>query len=290
MQKSYLQLHIAVLFLGLSPVLGKLITLNEGLLTWYRVAFSAIILFFVLRFSKVEKRLRFSEKVAIGSVGVLVALSWVFFFAGIKYSNISVGVVCYCIASFFTAVLEPLMTKTRFRLSQLLLSALTILGIALIFSFDTSYRLGIALGIISPLFYSLYSIYNKQLAGRYDSRLINYYQMVGGTIGLGVLLTIYLYIFPARQLIPDLRDSIYLMLLSAFCTVLVYVLLTQALKNISAFTANLSMNLEPIYAIIVAFIFFNESQQVNGSFYAGLFFVVLSVILQTVISVAGETK
>lgn len=158
-------------------------------------------------------------------------------------------------------------------------------GIGLIFHFDASYQLGIALGVISPVFYTLYSIYNKRLVKHYDSKLINYYQMIGGTIGLGLLLPVYLHIFPAENIIPDFHDSFHLFLLSLFCTVLVYVFLTEAMKKISTFTANLSMNLEPVYAIIVAFLLFDESKQVNLWFYVGLSFVILSVILQTLISV-----
>ena len=209
MKKSYLLLHSAVLFLGLSAVFGKLINLNEGLLTWYRVFFSAIFLFFVLKLFKVNNRIPFKEKFEIAKIGMLITLSWVFFYAGIKYSNISIGVVCYCVTSFFTAIIEPLINKKGFRLSEFLLSVLTILGIALIFHFDTSYRLGIALGVISPIFYTLYSIYNKRLALRYDSKLINFYQMTGGTIGLGILLPLYLYFFPTKTVIPDLKNTVY---------------------------------------------------------------------------------
>lgn len=187
-------------------------------------------------------------------------------------------------ASFFTAILEPLIIKRAFRLSEFLWSGLTIVGIGLIFHFDTSYQLGIALGIISPVFYTLYSIYNKRLVERFDSKLINYYQMIGGTVGLGILLPAYLHFFPVESLFPDFKDTLYLLLLSLFCTVLVYVFLTEALKKISAFTANLTMNLEPIYAIIIAFLFFDEGKQVNFAFYVGLFLVVLSVVLQSLFS------
>ena len=284
MKKSYLLLHTAVLFLGLSPVFGKLISLNEGLLTWYRVCFSAIILFFIVKLSNINTGIGIKAKFNIGKVGVLLTLSWLFFFASIKYANISIGVVCYCMASLFTAILEPLINKTTFRLSDFLLSMLIVLGIGLIFHFDTSYQLGIILGITSPLFYTLYSIYNKRLVLHYDSKLINYYQMIGGTISLGILLPVYLYFFPSPRLIPNLMDTVYLILLALFCTVLVYVFLTRAFKELSAFTANLSMNMEPVYAIIVAFLFLGEHKQVNLSFYVGLAFVLLAVIIQTYIS------
>ena len=280
MKKSYFLLHIAVLFIGFSPVFAKVISLNEGLLTWYRVFFSAVILFFILKLYKINTNISFRKKIDIAKIGILLTLSWLFFFAGIKYSNISIGVVCYCVASFITAVLEPLILKRQFRLSEFLLSGLTLIGIGLIFHFDTSYRLGITLGLISPVFYTLYSIYSKKLVEHHDSKLVNYYQMIGGTIGLGILLPFYLYFFPVESVIPNLKDTFSLALLSFFCTVLVYVFITEALKKISAFTANLTMNLEPVYAIIIAFLFFGESTEVNFSFFVGLFFIILSVLLQ----------
>lgn len=284
MKKSYLLLHIAVLFIGFSGVFGKLISLNEALLTWYRVLFSAIILFFVLEIFRVNKRISLSEKVHIAKNGILITLSWVLFYASIKYSNISIGVVCYCMAGFFTAVLEPLINRKRLKVSEILLSILTLVGIGLIFRFDTTYRLGIILGVISPLFASLYTIYNERLVRHYDSKLINYYQMLGGTVSLGLLLPVYLYFFPGESIIPGWKDTFYLLLLALFCTVGVYVAFTEILKKISAFTVNLSLNLEPVYAIVIAFLFFGESKEVNSGFYAGLFFVMLSVVLQTLIS------
>lgn len=285
MKKSYLLLHTAVIFLGFSGVFGKLISLNEGLITWYRVLFSAIILFFIIKLFKIPNKINFKEKIAIGKIGILITLSWVLFYASIKYSNISIGVICFCMASFFTAVFEPLINKQKFRSSEFLLSTLTLIGVSFIFHFDTSYRIGILLGIISPLFSSLYTIYNERLAKNYDSKLINYYQMTGGTIALGLALPFYLCFFPTANLIPSAKDIFYLILLSLFCTVGVYVTFTELLKKLSAFTINLSINLEPVYAIIIAFLFFGEGKEVNFSFYIGLFFVILSVILQTVISI-----
>lgn len=166
-----------------------------------------------------------------------------------------------------------------------MLSALTLLGISLIFHFDTSYQLGIALGVISSAFAALYTIYNERLVKKYDSKVINFYQMSGGVIGLGVLLPVYLHYFPAESLVPGVKDTFYLLLLSLFCTVGLYVIFAEVLKKIPAFTVNLSFNLEPVYAIILAFLFFNESKEVNFSFYAGLFFIMSSVVMQSVISI-----
>jgi drug/metabolite transporter (DMT)-like permease len=141
--------------------------------------------------------------------------------------------------------------------------------------------LGIALGVISSAFAALYTLYNERLVKSYQSMTINYYQMIGGTIGLGILMPVYLYFFPVETIVPGLKDISYLLMLSLFCTVGLYVLFAEILKRIPAFTVNLTFNLEPIYSIVIAFLFFDEGREVNASFYAGLVLVAASVFLQT---------
>ena len=192
MKKPYLLLHIAVLLAGFTGIFGKLITLNEGLLTWYRVLFSSIFLFLIIKLFRANDRIPSKEKLNIAKVGWLLTAHWVFFYASIKYANISVDVVCYSLTSFFTALFKPMIDKKRFVLSEMLLSGITLLGISLIFHFDSTDQLGIVLGVLSSALAALDTIYNERLASRYDSRPINYYQMLGGTIGLGMLLSVYL--------------------------------------------------------------------------------------------------
>jgi len=285
MKKSYLLLHIAVILAGFTGIFGKLISLNEGLLVWYRLLFSTIILYTILKLLRIDYKISNREKFCISKVGLLITLHWLFFYASIKYSNISIGVVCYCLTSFFTALFKPLIDKEKFKASELLLSTLTIFGISLIFHFDSSYQLGIGLGVVSSAFGALYTIYNKRLVNQYDAKVINYYQMFAGTLCLGAFLPIYLVFFPADSIIPNLKDMAYLAILSLFCTVGLYVAFAEVLKKIPAFTVNLTFNLEPIYAIIMALLFFNESKEIGLSFYAGLSFIITSVILQTFISI-----
>ncbi|GAA0886748.1 MAG TPA: EamA family transporter [Sphingobacterium sp.] len=285
MKKSYLVLHTAVLLAGFTGVFGKLITLNQIPLVWFRVLLSTIILFLVLKLFKIERLKSTKDAFKIAKVGVLITIHWIFFYGSIKFSNISIGVVCYCLTSFFTAVLEPIINKKRFSAAQLMLSMLTLIGISLIFHFDSSYQLGIILGVISTIFAALYTIYNERLVKQYDSKLLNFYQMLSGTIVLGFGLPIFYYLFPTERFIPSFSDGVYLILLALFCTVGLYVLFAESLKKLSAFTVNLSFNLEPIYSIIIAFLFFNEGKQVNASFYVGLALVLVSVLLQTMRSI-----
>jgi drug/metabolite transporter (DMT)-like permease len=281
MRKYFLFLHLAVILAGFTGVFGKMISLNECLLVWYRILFSVVWLFIIVKLFRFNTAVSLLDKFRIAKVGLLITTHWLFFYGSIKYANISIGVVCYSLTSFFTAVFNPLVNKQKLVVTQLLLSCLTLLGIALIFHFDVSYRLGIGLGVISSSFAALYTLYNERLVKKHESMVINYYQMMGGAVGLSILLPVYLYFFPVETIVPGTRDIILLLMLSLFCTVGLYVLFAETLKRIPAFTVNLSFNLEPIYSIVIAFLFFNEGKEVNASFYAGLALVGASVFLQT---------
>ncbi|MBL1220973.1 DMT family transporter [Chryseobacterium sp. L7] len=289
MKKSYLLLHLAVILAGFTGVFGKLITLNEGLLVWYRLLFSSVILWAVLKLLRISYSISAQEKIRIMKPGLLITFHWLFFYASIKYSNISIGVVCYCLTSFFTAVFKPLIDKEKFKVSELLLSTFTIMGISLIFHFDTSYQLGIVLGVISSAVGALYTIYNNRLVRHFDTKVINFYQMLAGTLCLGACLPVYLVIFPSDSIVPDLKNTAYLGILALFCTVGLYVIFAEVLRKIPAFTVNLTFNLEPVYAIIMAFLFFGESKEVGFSFYIGISLIIASVVLQTLISVRRKS-
>ncbi len=284
MKRPYVLLHIAVILAGFTGIFGKLITLNEGLLTWYRVLISSVALFLWLYFTRTPHPQAWKDKLTIASVGLIITIHWLFFYGSIKYANVSIGVVCYALTSCFTALFVPFIHKKRFVFSEILLSLLTIAGIGLIFHFDTSHQTGIVLGVISSVFAALYTIYNEKLVRKFETKVINFYQIAGGTLGLTLILPLYLHWFPTDYLVPNLSDTFYLLLLALFCTVGLYWLFAEALKRIPAFTVNLTFNLEPVYAIALAFLIFQEAKEVNVSFYAGLFLVMTSVVLQTMIS------
>lgn len=280
MKKAFIKLHIAIVLAGFTGIFGKLITLNEGLLAWYRICLAAILLVVILAATNKLKPVTFREFGRISLAGCLLGLHWLFFYGSIKYSNISVGVVCFSLAGFFTAIFSPLINRRRFVVSELLLSLLTLAGIALIFSFDSRYRTGITLGVISSMLGALYTISNERLAHVHQSETVTVYSMIGGALGLTVLMPVYVYFFPVKSMIPSWSDWGYLVILALFCTVLLYMLQTQALNRISAFTVNLSLNLEPVYTIILAILIFHENKELTSAFYLGLGLIILSVVLQ----------
>ncbi|GAA0543594.1 DMT family transporter [Chitinophaga japonensis] len=280
MKKAFIQLHLSVFLAGFTGILGKLISMNEGLLTWYRLLISAITVYLLFRWRGLLKKLPLRDVLIIGSNGAIIGLHWIFFYGSIKYANVSIGVVCFSLTSLFTAIFDPLINRRRFDGVDMLLSLLTLLGILLIFHFDTQYRTGIILGIISAMFAALFTVFNKRLILRFDTYTLGFYELVVGTLSITLILPFYLRAFPAASLLPSLSDAAYLLALAWACTVWLYALNLNALKKISAFTVNLCFNLEPVYSILLAFLLFQENKYLHLSFYAGLFCILLSVVLQ----------
>lgn len=290
MKKNYILLHATVLVSSVTGIFGKVILLNEGLIVWYRVLFSAIFLFLIVRFMKIDLLKDLKSKWDVGKIGVVLIAHWLFFYASVKYANVSIAGVCFCLTSFFTAILKPLLDRTKFQVSEFLLSCLTLLGVLLIFHFDTSYRIGIVCGAISSLLAALYTIFNGRLTNKYESTCITYYQMIGGTLGLAVILPFYLHFFPSERFLPTPSETTSLLFLSLVCTVGMYIAITYVLKNISPFTVNLTFNLKLVYSILFAFALLGEASQVTIHFYMGLALIVLSVVIQTLISVRANKQ
>ncbi len=280
MKQAFIKLHLSIILAGFTGIFGKLITLNEGLLVWYRMLITSLLLFILLKIWKKFRLLPLQDMIRIGGVGFLLAMHWVFFYASIKASNISIGVICFSLVGFFTAILEPFINHRRFSVTELILSLITLSGIILIFNLDMRYQSGFIRGVISSALAALFTIMNKGVGADYTSSTMLFYEMVGGFICLSVILPVYLYNFQVDTLVPSTQNIIYLMVFSVFCTILLYILQIQALKSISAFTVNLSYNLEPVYSIVLAMAFFGEAKELNYSFYLGLTLIVLSTVLQ----------
>lgn len=281
MRDTFLKLHTSIILAGFTGIFGKLISLNEGLLVWYRVLLTSVLLLLFLGITGKLERISLRDFGRIGKVGAILALHWIFFYGSIKASNVSIGVICFSLVGFFTAILEPLILRRRFSGRELVYSLITLLGVMLVFSLDTRYRTGITLGIVSAALASLFTITTKQIGNNYAPRTILVYEMLGGLLLISAILPFYLNVFPVASILPTGLDIIWLLLFVVFCTIGLQLLQIAVLKKISAFTVNLSYNLEPIYSIILAMLFFGEAKDLNFSFYIGVFLIVLSVLLQT---------
>lgn len=282
MKKAYIQLHIAVFLAGFTAIIGKLITLNEGVLVLYRLLFTVITLFIILKFKKQFIKLTVKDALRIFAVGGIVAMHWVFFYGSVKYSNVSVSLTCLSAIGFFTAFFEPLILRKSFKITELGLGLFAIMGIYMIFDFHPQFKMGITFGILSALLASIFPIINKQLLTKHTPKTVTLYEMCGGFLVLSLIIPFYLVWFPAGYYIPTLNDFIWLLVLSWLCTVLSFILQLSALQKISPFTANLTYNLEPVYGILLGFAIFHENKFLKPGFYGGLSLIILAVVLQMI--------
>jgi len=280
MKKAFLQLHAAVFLAGFTAILGKLIELGEGMLVWYRLAMTVILLGLWMFWQKELRRQSMADVWKMMGVGAVIAAHWLFFYGSIKYANASVALVCLSAAGFFTALLEPLFFSKPIVWPELALGLLALAGIYIIFDFHPQYKLGIIFGILSSLGSAIFPIFNKQLVRYINPRTLTLYELTGGFLFLSLALPFYHMAYPSAYYWPTGSDWSWLLVLVVFCTILSFELQLRSLRHISAFTANLSYNLEPVYGIILAFMFLNESKYLHQQFFVGVSLIMLAVVLQ----------
>ena len=287
MKKAFLQLHASILLAGFTGVLGRLISMNEVDIVFYRILVALLILVVFTGLPKVGWRKFFQ----IAGCGALLAIHWILFYSSIKMSNVSIGVVCYAMVGFFTALLEPWIYHRKVKFSEVGFSLITLLGILLIFSFDPRYRSGIMMGTVSSFVAALFMVLVKKVSTDVKSRDMMVYEMVGGLGGTLLFAPLYLLLFPPQSsvlVLPEGNDVWFVFCHALFCTVLMYMLQLMCLKKLSAFTVNLSYNLEPVYSIIIAFIIFGEGRELNFSFYLGIALILFSVAMQTLSAIRSK--
>lgn len=291
MKKAFLQLHIAVFIAGFTGILGCLISFNEGMIVWYRLLFTAITMWILYNVMHKVQRLPLRDILKLCGVGLIATLHWITFYGSIKYSNVSVCLVCFSSIGFFTAIFEPIILRKKINWTELMLGIATIGGIYIIFHFDTEYKTGIIIGIISAMLAALFPIYNRELLKRINVETLLLWQQTGGLIFLSALLPVYLSWFPpSTGFLPVGEDLLWLLVLAWICSVLAFQLVNNALKRLSAFTVNLTYNLEPVYGIILAFIVKKENQVLSKWFYVGFGIIALTIIIHILLLIREERK
>lgn len=278
MRKAYLQMHIAIVLWGFTAILGKLISLDEGLLVWYRMFFSTVAMAVFLAFQKKQWKLPQGQLLPITLIGLVITLHWITFYGAIKASNVSIAISCFSSVALFTAVMDPLLKGQRPKVSELLLGLAVIAGIYIIFTGQKFYFKGIALSVISAFLASLFTILNKRISNKIDPAVITFYELGTGFMLLTALLPLWMSYNASTFSLPNVRDLQYILILSIFCTTVAFTLSLHALQKIDAFTMNLSVNLEPLYSIILAFLIFKEHELLTSQFYAGSALILAAVV------------
>ncbi|MCZ4244996.1 DMT family transporter [Pedobacter punctiformis] len=277
-KKNLLILHLTVFVWGFTGVLGKVISIDAVPMVWYRVliATSTLLAWFLI--TKTNLKITRKQFVQFFLTGGIVAIHWIFFFHAIKVSTVSVTLVCLSSFTLFTAILEPLIKKQPIFMGDILVGLLIIAGIYLIFKFESQYTLGIIFGLLAALASSLFSTINSTFVQKSEPSIIGFYELVGGLFWI-TLYRLYDGSLLNTHFNLSLKDWFYLAILGTFCTSVAYVAGVSVMRTLSAFRVALVTNLEPVYGIILAFIFFKNKEQMTGGFYIGAVIILASVFL-----------
>lgn len=285
---NVLILHLTVFVWGFTAILGALISINETHLTWYRVliAFSSLYLWF--KYKKIDFRVNKEQFLKLFLTGGIVGLHWILFFGSIKASTVSVAMVCLSSLTLFTAVLEPLFSSKSVSKLEILVGFLIIVGIYMIFKFETAYETGIIMGISSAFCASIFSIINSKQVKNRAATVITYYELIGAFcwISFYLLLTNGY----TKAMILSTSDIIYLLILGIICTSVAYVAGVMVMKELSAFRVALITNLEPVYAIILALFIFGKDEQMTSGFYGGASIILATIFLYPIVKTRLEKR
>lgn len=283
---DYAKLHFLVFLWGFTAILGKLVSIPAIEMVFYRTLLAALGMAIVMLFLKKPFRLAQNDLIKLLLTGLVVGLHWLTFFLSGRVANVSVSLIGFATASLWTAFLEPWMNRQQPKVLEIILGCAVIAGLAVILSYDFQYKLGLALGIASGFTAALFSVINARLVKRVSAYAITFYEMTGAFIALALFLPIQKEFFAADHalhLTPTGLDWLWIATLAWVCSVYTFTEGVNLMKRISVFLIQLTLNLEPLYGMILAVIFFQEHQQVNFSFYAGTVIILMAVLLYPVL-------
>ncbi|MGZ5264273.1 MAG: DMT family transporter [Kaistella sp.] len=285
------RLHLIVFLWGFTAILGKLVHANAQILVFYRMLFAAFFLFIFIRFIKRDS-LKVSRKLLIqlSVIGGFMAFHWLFFFYSIKVSNVSIALSCLSLSTLFAAVLEPLIFKRKIDVSEVVMGIVIVICMGLIFKTEFHYKEGIFFGILTALFGTIFSVFNGKIYGKTSSGNIIFYEIFSGFLLLSIF---YLFTGQISQLNEiSYRDLSLILLLASVFTAFPMLESIKLMKYISPFTLILTINLEPVYGIILAFFIFGESEQMSPVFYIASLIMILAIVANGIIKArkTADTK
>ena len=280
--KSYLHLHVIVFIWGFTAILGKLISLEALDLVWYRMLFASVIMTFVVLFNKEKVKVPFNILVGFIVSGIIIAAHWLTFYQAIKVSNVSITLACLSTGAFFASILEPIFYKRKVIWYELLFGIIVVVGLGIIFNVETKYTTGIYLAVTSAFLSALFSVINGKYAKEYDPNIISLYELSSGVFFISI------YLFFAGSFTPaffalSVNDLIWLFLLSSICTAYAFSASVKVMKFLSPFTVMLTINLEPIYGIILALLIFKDGEEMTPLFYVGAIIILATVIANGIV-------
>lgn len=287
--RSYLHLHLIVFIWGFTAVLGKLITIEALPLVWFRMLLAAFLILGYLYFKGIELRLGLRSILILLAAGVVIALHWVTFFMAIKVSNVSIALATMSTGALFTAILEPVWYGRKIIGYELLFGILVIFGLYLIYSDNTEFGYGMLLALVSAILGAIFTLINGQLVKVHRPATISFYELASGMVFLTLVLVVRGDFSPSFfNLTPS--DWIFIFILASVCTAYALIASVKVMRHVSPYTVMLTVNMEPIYGILLAFLIFGEGEKMNGLFYVGAAIILLTVIANGVLKNKDSLK
>ena len=283
LKRAYLQLHIAVVLLAFTAILGDLISLSASVLVWWRTLIAAIGIGAFLLLTKKLNTEWIIRKKKIYLLGAMVAIHWLCFFGSIKLANASTALICFSTITFFTSWIEPWITGRKREAHEVVFGLLVIPGILLIAGkAEGNVLVGIYLGLLAALLVAILSSYEKKWLIELNAEHMTLMQMAGAWITMCLWLGGELIIGRIDQFLPVGMDWVYLFVLGIVCTSIAWVLATKAMLVVTAFDSLMVINLEPIYGILMALLILNDRRELSPSFYIGAAIIFATVIIHPI--------
>ena len=284
--KDYLMLHFIVLIWGFTAILGLLISLPAIELVFYRTLIASVGVAFLLLVKKKQLIIPFPAMRKVVAVGFIIALHWILFFWSARVSTASVCLAGMATTSLWTAFVEPFFNKSKIKWYEVALGLMVISGLLVIFSFESGYWLGLSMALASALLAAVFSVLNSRLAHRHSPYQITFYEMAGACLFSLLFMPIYSNFLTTDRLklAWEGYDWFWLVILGGICTVYAFSVSVELMKRVSVFSINLTVNLEPVYGIILAVLIFGESEKMTPQFYLGTAIILVSVLAYPVVT------
>jgi drug/metabolite transporter (DMT)-like permease len=279
--KDYFTLHFVVLILGFTAVLGKLISVHTLGLIFFRTFLAALGFYIYFKIKGLSIKIDNKGKwQLLGTGGIIIALHWFTFFYSAYISTVAISLAGLSTTSFWTSLIEPLWNKKRINFIEVMLGGVVILGLYLIFLFEFSHIWGLVLSILCAILGAIFTVMNGQFAKQYSPQIITFYEMKGAAITTSIPVLYILWMGnDAIKVIPQGLDWLWILILAVVCTIYAYTESVNLVRIFSAYTFNLTLNLEPVYGILLAYSIIGQKERMTSGFYVGTLVILGSVLI-----------
>jgi drug/metabolite transporter (DMT)-like permease len=287
--KNYLHLHFIVFVWGFTAVLGKLITIDALPLVWYRMLMASLIIIAYILIRRFPLRVPLKTLVTLIVAGIVVALHWVTFFMAIKVSNVSIALATMSTGAFFTALIEPFWYGRKMVGYEVVFGLIVMLGLYIMFRVETAYLLGILLALVSSLLSATFSLINGKLTQEQRPSIISFYELGSGVLFLSIYLAL-TGSYDQKFFELSFNDWLFIFILASVCTAYAFIASVKILKYISPYTVMLTINLEPVYGILLGVVILGDSEKMNPLFYVGALLILATVVANGILKNRKKLK